>query len=344
MSVRVAIVGCGLIGSAWDEDVSCHSAPRTHAAAFAYHQDAKLVAVCDQDASRAAAAGARWDVRAFSELDQMLASTEIDLLVVATPATVRQTVVASALASGIRAFVIEKPLAPALPEARALVDLLDQAGARALVNHTRHWDPSMAALRERIRQGDLGQLQRAVAYYGKGTNHTGSHMVDLVGMLCDAQPVAARAAAAPLPAGEAAWCNGTDPTLDGQIRWQRRDGSSLQLDLLATDCRAFTEFRLRLIGSSACVELSLGGRRIDWTPLTDDPDFAGYRIPGTAQALTADARLAMQHMADDAVRMARDPGHRPDCGAHDAMRTACAVQALRDSHRDGGPWCPLQTS
>ena len=53
MAARVAIVGCGLIGTQWDAQAPDAPYSLTHAAGFSKHPGAELAALCDQDLARA---------------------------------------------------------------------------------------------------------------------------------------------------------------------------------------------------------------------------------------------------------------------------------------------------
>lgn len=349
--VRVAIVGCGQIGSRWDASaagLADRAAPSlTHAAAFTRHPLAQVVAFCDADLARAEQACVQWQVpgqaapSAHQQVSQMLQAVPADLLVVATASAVRSAVVGAALAAGIRTLVIEKPLATTMDESQRLVQALDEAGAQALVNYLRHWDAGMQALRLRRARGDLGPLQRLLGVYGKGLANNGSHLIDLAGLLCDARPVRARALGAPLPASEAAWSQGADSAIDAQVELTAADGRMLLLDLRATDATAFSCFELRLLGRDALVDITRGGRRIEWTPIVDDPHFAGYRVPGEPERQADGLLQAMDGMADEAVRLARGQVAHASCSAHDALRTAATVQAIRQSQQAGGAWTAL---
>lgn len=332
--VRVAILGCGQIGSRWDAPGSeAHAAggpSLTHAAAFGRRADAQVVAFCDSEPDRAAQAVAAWGRgQAYTDAAALFAAQPVDLAVIATHSSVRREVVATALAAGVRHFVIEKPLATTLGEARALVQDLHAAGARALVNYSRHWDPALAELRARIDAGQMGRLQRLVALYGKGLANSASHMIDLVGLLCRARPVRVRALGSPLPTAEADWSQGLDPAVDAQVVFETADGRPLQLDLLATDTNAFTCFELKLVGSAAICEIRLGGRRIEWQAITDDPHFAGYRIPGPREILPARNLETLDRMADEALALARGQIDHASCDAANALDTAATVAAIR---------------
>lgn len=340
--VRVAILGCGLIGSRWDmPGVAAADGPAlTHAAAFSRHPGARIVAFCDTDAAKAQEAVARWGCgAAFASARTLFDSLPVDLAVVATHSSVRAEVIELALAAGVRALVIEKPLATTIEEARRLSQALDAHGAKALVNYSRHWDPTMTALRQQLAAGALGRVQRLVGLYGKGLSNNGSHMIDLAGLLCQARPLRARSLGHALPDTEAAWCGGADPALDAQVQYRDVSGATVQLDLLATDASAFSCFELKLIGTEAICEIRRGGRSVEWLPVGEDPNFAGYRIPGERLSASARNLEAMQHMADEAVALARQQIKAASCDAHAALAVAATVEAIKHSN---GQWTSIE--
>jgi predicted dehydrogenase len=340
--VNVAIIGCGLIGTQWDAAAPAAAFSLTHAAAFAKHPAARLAALCDRDPDKAAQAALRWGAaRAYSDPRRLFAENAIDLAVVAASSAARWEVVEPALAAGVKVLVIEKPLATTLAESRRLVAAMDAAGAKSLVNFSRHWDPSMRDLREAIRAGELGRIQRLVGTYGKGLTNNGSHMIDLAATLCDARPLRARALGSPLDAGEAAWSDGRDGAPDAQVEFVDGAGALFHLTMLGTDQRAFTCFELRVVGSAAVCELSQGGRRLTLAPVRADPNYAGYTILGEAASLPARALEAMERMADEALQLAQGRIAGASCDAHTALRTALAVAAVGRSAEQDGRWVAL---
>lgn len=340
--VNVAIVGCGRIGSQWDEANPSPAYSRTHAAAFGRQARASLVAVCDQDRAKAERAARIWGApRAYTEARRLFADNAIELAVIAAASTVRWEVVEPALAAGVKVLVIEKPLAPTLAESRRLALAIKQAAAASLVNFSRRWDPCMRELRAAIRAGELGTIQRMVGIYGKGITNNGSHMIDLAGFLCDARPLRVRALGSPLDAGEASWSGGKDQTLDAQLVFSNDVRTEIQLTMLGTDQRAFTCFELRVIGSKALFDISRGGRAVTRTRIDEDPNYAGYLIPGTTEALEARALEAMDCMADEALRLAFGEIPAASCDAEAALLTATAVEAVHLSAAAHGTWTEI---
>jgi predicted dehydrogenase len=349
-AVRVALVGCGLIGSIWDEQLPLlpgdERPSRTHGRAFSRLPGSRIVACCDTDLARAQAAAAHWGVvgaRACSDPQALFAEQAIDLLIVASASNARSAVIAPALAAGVQTLVIEKPLATTLAEGRRLVDALQAAGARALVNYSRHWDPSLQTLARQLQAGEFGPLQRLVGTYGKGLANNGSHLIDLAAQLADAVPVRARAMGSPLPASEADWSQGQDPAQDAQVDLRTGSGGTVRLDMLGTDRNAYTCFELRIIASTALIEITDGGRRIEVRAVVDDPDYPGYRIPGPRLSQPALSLQAMDRMAAEALALVRGERASPRCDARHALRTAMTVAAVQRSAAEGGDWVAIET-
>jgi len=342
--IRVAIIGCGQIGTEWDRVNPINALALTHARAFGQHPRVKLVALCDRDENRVRIASQYWQVtHAYKNPRRLFVEQKIDVAIVATPSEERWSVIEQALNAGVKILVIEKPLATTINESRRLVAAMDAADARTVVNYSRNWDPSMRDVRERIASGAMGKVQRVVGVYGKGIGNNGSHLIDLTGFLCSARPVRARAVGSPFSASEADWSPTGDRAWDAQVELLDTDGASINLTLLGTDQRAFTCFELRVIGEKAMFELTVGGRRLNWTDLQDDPNFKGYVVPAPPVALRSRYLEAMQEMADEVVRLAAGEINTVRCNAHTALRTVLAVEAIQRSAQDDGKWIMLDT-
>ena len=70
---RIAMVGCGF-----------YAQNHLHAWSELRDKGAELVAVCDLDAAKAAAAGETFGARSFTDVDQMLDTVPVDLVDIAT--------------------------------------------------------------------------------------------------------------------------------------------------------------------------------------------------------------------------------------------------------------------
>ncbi len=145
MSLRVALVGCGFFG-------------RFQAEAWARIDEATLVALVDVDAARARALADRLGVaEAHSDVGTMLAAVRPDLLDIATPEASHATLVAAAAARRI-AVVCQKPLAPSLAEAEAVVATAAAAGIPFLVHENFRFQPWYREARRLLDAGTFGTL------------------------------------------------------------------------------------------------------------------------------------------------------------------------------------------
>ena len=95
--------------------------------------------------------------RCFTSLERALAVTDPEAVLVATTLDGHVPVARAALEAG-RHVLVEKPFAPSLAEARALVDLADERGRLLMVSQNYRFFPAVRAVVELVRSGRLGAL------------------------------------------------------------------------------------------------------------------------------------------------------------------------------------------
>ncbi|MEY5100613.1 MAG: hypothetical protein RJA36_3332 [Pseudomonadota bacterium] len=157
---RIAVAGAGIIGQA-------------HMAVIQASQQAELSAIVDP-APAAAALAARFGVPLYPSLEQLLAADRPDGIILATPNPMHVPQALQCLAAGLP-VLLEKPIATTVQEAQALVDVVEQSGARVLIGHHRAHSPIMAKARQVVDSGQLGQL---VAVMGSATFFKPDHYFD----------------------------------------------------------------------------------------------------------------------------------------------------------------------
>lgn len=151
MSLRIAVVGAGLIG-------------RAHAERIAAHTGCALAGLADPSpAAQALADELRTPL--FNDLGALLAAVRPDGVVLATPNALHVGGALQCLSAGVPVLV-EKPVADTVADAQRLVDAAHQCGVPVLVGHHRRHSATMAAARAHITSGRLGRL---VAVSGSAT-------------------------------------------------------------------------------------------------------------------------------------------------------------------------------
>jgi scyllo-inositol 2-dehydrogenase (NADP+) len=152
-AVRAGLLGYGAIG---DE----------HATAIAATEGLVVSAVCDRTASRVAACRVVAPAaRVAADADALLASDDVDLVVVSTPPDSHVSWTLRALEAG-KHVVVEKPFCLTVAEADRMIDLAAARGLVLAVYQNRRWDPDYLALRRVIRSGAIGEVFHLESFVG----------------------------------------------------------------------------------------------------------------------------------------------------------------------------------
>lgn len=117
----------------------------------------ELVALCDLDAAKAAAAAQDFGVpRHYADAAQMLAAERPDFVDVVTTMPSHRKLVELAAAAGV-AVIVQKPFAPGLSDCRAMVKACAQAGVPLMVHENFRFQTPLRAVREVLEQGTIGE-------------------------------------------------------------------------------------------------------------------------------------------------------------------------------------------
>ncbi len=146
--LRVGVIGLNAIG-------------HNHAGAYRLAQQSDLVCVCDKLRDRADEAAARYDCKAYYELDDMLREERLDAVSVATGGFENGSdhfePTVQCLKAGVP-VLCEKPISNDIEEARAMVRTAREQGVYFGINLNHRFVPPAAQAREWIERGDLGDL------------------------------------------------------------------------------------------------------------------------------------------------------------------------------------------
>lgn len=146
---RVAVIGCG--------DIST-----VHFAAIQAMPDANLVAVCDPDAGRLAAAEAAHTVPGFADHRELFASVHPDVVHICTPHHTHAQIAIDALEARIN-VILEKPLAHSREEGERLARAAESSHARIAICLQNRYNAPVQAARALLESGELGDVIGASA-------------------------------------------------------------------------------------------------------------------------------------------------------------------------------------
>jgi predicted dehydrogenase len=159
-TLKVAIVGAGMIG-------------RAHARAFrglaAMFQPmparVELSVVADADAALARDAQVRWQIgRVASSWTEVVEADDVDIACVALPNHEHRLAVEALVAAG-KHVLCEKPLAPTVSDAQAIVRAAERAGVVHGTGFNLRRAPAVAAIRAAVSRGVIGEPRQFSARY-----------------------------------------------------------------------------------------------------------------------------------------------------------------------------------
>jgi predicted dehydrogenase len=152
--IRVGVVGVGHLG-------------RHHARLYASLPGATLVAVVDKDAARAKQIASEYGCEALTDASELVG--RVTAASVATP-TVHHRAAAETLLSGGVDVLIEKPIAPSLADADAILATAKQADRIVMVGHTERFNPAMAALSRAVDAPRFVEIHRLAGFSARSTD------------------------------------------------------------------------------------------------------------------------------------------------------------------------------
>ena len=140
--------------------VGCGRISERHFDAISEVDGFSLVAVCDEVANRAQAAGERWKVPSFTSYSSMLEQAEADIVSICTPSGLHPRQGILAAERGLH-VICEKPMATRLEEADALVQACDRAGVMLFVVKQNRLNPGIQLLKRAVEKARFGRIYLA---------------------------------------------------------------------------------------------------------------------------------------------------------------------------------------
>lgn len=172
--IRVGLVGCGRIS-------------KNHFGSIEQHAEhLQLVAVCDIDAVALKAHADQYKVPGYTQMADMLAAEQLDLIVLCTPSGLHPA--QAILAAQHKVHVLtEKPMGTRLADGLAMVKACDEAGVRLFVVKQNRRNATLQLLKRAMEQGRFGRIYnvalnvfwtRPQDYYDQGNGWRGTWEFD----------------------------------------------------------------------------------------------------------------------------------------------------------------------
>jgi len=141
--IKFAIVGCGRIAQRHAEHIANYG---------------KLIAVCDIDQSKANDLAAKYNAKAFCNIDDLLTNVkEIDVISVCSPNGLHAEHTIKSLKAGFH-VLCEKPMAISVQDCGIMIQEAEKANRRLFIVKQNRFNPPINALKELIQSEKLGKI------------------------------------------------------------------------------------------------------------------------------------------------------------------------------------------
>jgi UDP-N-acetylglucosamine 3-dehydrogenase len=139
-----------VIGLGWFGEV--------HAETISQMPGIELTAVCTRRADRLAEVAGRYGVkRCYTDYRQLLDDPQVDAVSIVTHVYDHCQIAVDALRAG-KHVLLEKPMAPDVPQCEVILDAANQARGLFMVGHICRFDPRVTLAKEAIEEGRLGRI------------------------------------------------------------------------------------------------------------------------------------------------------------------------------------------
>jgi phthalate 4,5-cis-dihydrodiol dehydrogenase len=170
-----------------------------------------LVAVADPSEPARARFALDYGLRAMARTEELIDSTDVDALYIATPTELHAAHACAALRAG-KHVLVEKPIAVDTAQATRIIETAERTGKALVVGHSHSFDSPIVLMSELIRQDIVGRPRMAHTWCfsdwfyrprlpdefnpAKGGGvafRQGAHQFDVIRFLIGAEPVSVRA-------------------------------------------------------------------------------------------------------------------------------------------------------
>jgi predicted dehydrogenase len=155
-AVRVGVIGT----SGYTESM--------HLTNLKSHPGARLSAICGRNTARATELAQKYSIPAvYSDYHELIASGDLQALVVSSPDDLHYSMTMDALDGGLH-VICEKPMAMTAEQARAMYARAEAAGVKHMTYFTWRWLPIARAVRRLIDDGYIGRCLQCNIRYAIG--------------------------------------------------------------------------------------------------------------------------------------------------------------------------------
>jgi UDP-N-acetylglucosamine 3-dehydrogenase len=143
--LKIAVIGCGSI------------AKHRHLPEYEANENVEIAAVCDIVEERAEEFARKYQAKAYTNYEELLADAKIDAVSVCTPNYLHAPISIAALNAG-KHVLCEKPMATSRQEALSMILAAKNNGKKLMIGHNQRFVNSHVKAKRLIENGEVGKI------------------------------------------------------------------------------------------------------------------------------------------------------------------------------------------
>ncbi|WP_088103595.1 Gfo/Idh/MocA family protein [Halalkalibacter urbisdiaboli] len=153
--IKVAVIGCGSI------------AKFRHIPEYANNAQVEFIAFCDFNLELAEEYAAKYNAKAYTNYNELLANETVDAVSVCTQNADHAKVAIAAANAGAH-VLCEKPMATSVEEAQAMIEAANKNNVYLMIGHNQRLMPPHVKAKEILQSGKLGKILTFKTTFGHG--------------------------------------------------------------------------------------------------------------------------------------------------------------------------------
>lgn len=277
---NVLIIGAGNIGAFFDRPSSKNIL--THAHAFSKMEGFNLLGFVDISKENGEEAAELWNVKYFSSIEKAFNENRIDVVSVCVPDDYHYSVLKKLSKFPLKLVFAEKPLAKNVKEAEEIIKIYKDKNIKCLINYSRRFVSEFEILKDKVASGEYGKFICGNGYYGKGTLHNGSHLIDflryIIGEIKDFKTIDYNFD-----------FYDDDPSVSAILNF--KNGGRFVMQNIP--CDNYTIFELELLFQNKRIRIVDSGFKIEEYNVLDSKIFNGYKNLSKEKEYKTELNMAM---------------------------------------------------
>jgi len=323
---KIAIIGCGNIGSKLDEGKDL---PYALSHAGAYQKIGQNINfLVDKDEDRLlTAAKVRGVEKIYNSYSELFDKEQIDILSICTTTSLRESIFIRALENKIPVIVCEKPIAATYEEALKIKDLIESNDSACILNYSRRWDEDVEQIKNIISNKELGSIASIEVTYGKGILNNASHALNLIDFFIGAEKEIDFVSIIEDDRID------FDPTYHVMMTYHSEE-NKFPVMLKATDYRNFTLWEIDILFSKGRIKFENSGMTKKIYTVVNNSIFKGYKTLELEKELNSGYLPCMENMINEAIQLFCNKKSVTRSSIDDALKPMTLINRIQTKYNE----------